>query len=141
MNSIKKPIDVYKCGFVVYKKKPILGCSPDGKAIDSGSTEPFGIIEVKCPQTKFLITPKEACSDANLFCSLSDGHCKLERNHPYYAQVQGQMAITGTKWCDFVVYTKKGMSIERMPFDLQYWQELEDKLVFFIFIIILFLLL
>ena len=36
MNSTKKPIEVYKCGFIVYKKDPILGCSPDGKVIVQG---------------------------------------------------------------------------------------------------------
>jgi len=129
MNSIKKPIEVYKCGFVVYKKEPILGCSPDGKVIDSGATEPFGIIEVKCPQTKFMVTPQDACSDANFFCTFTNGHCRLKTSHQYYAQVQGQMGITGAKWCDFIVYTKKGMSIERIPFNPEYWQDLESKLI------------
>lgn len=67
MHSTRNPIEVYKCGFVVYQKEPILGCSPDGKVIDSGSTEPFGVIEVKCPQTKFLVTPEDACSDPKTF--------------------------------------------------------------------------
>jgi len=47
----------------------------------------------------------------------------------YYAQVQGQMGITGAEWCDFVVYTKKGMSIEQIPIDPQYWDELVGKLL------------
>lgn len=129
MNSTKKPIEVYKCGFIVSKKEPILGCSPDGKVIDSGTTEPFGILEVKCPQTKFMVTPKGACSDTNFCCTLSNGHCTLKENHTYYAHVQGQIAITGTKWCEFVVYTKKEMSIERIPFKPEYWKDLESKLV------------
>ena len=41
----------------------------------------------------------------------------LTKNHKYYYQVQGQLGITGTKWCDFVTYTFAGMCIERIYFD------------------------
>lgn len=125
------PVDVYKCGLVVSQKEPTLACTPDGKVIDPGCTEPFGLLEVKCPETKFLVTPLDACSDSNFCCENVDGQCKLKITHPYYAQAQGQMGITGAKWCDFVVYTKKGMSIERIPFDPQYWHELEGKLLLY----------
>ena len=54
--------------------------------------------------------------------------CKLKRTHAYYAQVQGQMGCTGAQWCDFLVYTKKGMSIERIAFDRGSWVELQEKL-------------
>ena len=53
--------------------------------------------------------------------------CKLKRTHAYYAQVQGQMGCTGAQCCDFVVHTKKGMSIERISFDRGYWVELQEK--------------
>ncbi len=42
----------------------------------------------------------------------------------YFAQVQGQMAIGRREWCDFVVYTTKGISVQRVPFDKQYWENL-----------------
>ena len=45
-----------------------------------------------------------------------------------YAQVQGQMAITGAAWCDFVVYTLKGMSMQRTKFDQQCWDNMSDHL-------------
>ena len=52
--------------------------------------------------------------------------------HTYYAQVQRQMGITGAEWCDFVVFTKKGMSVERIAFDGHYWCDLERKLLLYI---------
>lgn len=131
MNDRSMPVDVYKCDLVVSQKEPTLACTPDGKVIDPGCTKPFGLLEVKCPETKFLVTPLDACSDSSFCCENVDGQCKLKITHPYYAQVQGQMGITGAKWCDFVVYTKKGMSIERIPFDPQYWHELESKLLLY----------
>lgn len=55
---------------------------------------------------------------------------KHKRTHPYYGQ--GQMAITERKWCDFVIYTSKGISLERIRFDEEFWKKiLLPKLILF----------
>ena len=105
MHTIKKPVLVYKSGLVISREDPYLGASPDGKVIDKGCTQHFGLLEIKCPQTKFMVTPLEACSDPNFFLENLNGKPKLKPSHMYYKQVQGQQGITGTRWCDFVVYT------------------------------------
>ena len=81
------------------------------------------------PGNKVSSESLDACSDPKFFVS-ELGTCayKLKRAHAYYTQVQGQMGCTGAQWCDFVVYTKKGMSIERIAFDRGYWVELQEKL-------------
>ena len=56
---------------------------------------------------------------------------ELSRTHNYYYQVQGQMAITGRPWCDFVVWTPKGMSVERILFDNDFWDSVKPKLLKF----------
>ena len=113
MHSQKTPVHVFKSGFVVCTNSPILGCSPDGgKVIDPNCEDPFGLLEVKCPETKFQVSPLDACSDSKFFCERVGNMCKLKRTHAYYAQVQGQMGCTGAQCCDFVVHTKKGMSIQ-----------------------------
>lgn len=133
MYNRKTPVEVLPCGFVVSKEYPILGVSPDARVIDCGSTDQFGLAEVKCPYTKFHVTPLDACSDP-CFCMEKIGdQCSLKKSHPYYAQVQGQMAITGAKWCDFIVYTNVGMHIQRIQFDSIYWSELRDKLYTYYF--------
>ena len=38
------------------------------------------------------------------------------------------MGVSGASWCDFFVYTKKGISVERIAFDPAYWAELRQKL-------------
>ena len=124
MNERSIPVEVFKSGLVVYKKEPVLACSPDGKVFDAGCSKPFGLLEVKCPETKFLVTLLDACSDASFCCENIDGNCKLKVTHPYYAQIQGQMGITGAEWCHFVIFTKKGISIERVLFAPLYGQEL-----------------
>lgn len=125
-----------KSGFVVSEDYPFLGASPDGSVYDPSSPDQFGSLEVKCPYSCRNITPKEACMKSD-FCSKlvttnGNEHPKLRTNHPYYSQVQGQMAITGRKWCDFVLFTEKGLSVERIPFDENFWRsELLPKLIDF----------
>ena len=81
-------------------------------------------------------TPEMACS-SKAFCSsletTTDGAVvNLKTRHAYYSQVQGQMAITGRKWCDFVIYTLKNLSVERIYFDQAFWDgELLPKLTDF----------
>ena len=46
----------------------------------------------------------------------------LHTNQSYYAQVQGQMAVGERQWCDFVAYSSKGILVQWIPFDVQYWE-------------------
>ena len=41
------------------------------------------------------------------------------------------MAITGRKWCDFVVYTEQDISVDRISFDLKFWKNLLQRLFSF----------
>ena len=80
------------------------------------------------------MTPLDACSDPKFFMGKTrDAECKLKEDHPYYAQVQGQMAVTGARWCDFIVYTSKGLYVQRMPFDPTFWRDLKQKLLSYYF--------
>jgi YqaJ-like viral recombinase domain len=47
---------------------------------------------------------------------------RLKRNSNYYYQIQGQLAITEKKFCDFVVYTEKDFFVERIQFDEDLWK-------------------
>ena len=47
----------------------------------------------------------------------------LRKGHQYNCQILGQMAIAGRPWCDFVIYTKKGISVERIKFDSDFWEK------------------
>ena len=114
---------VAPCGFFVCESHPFLGATPDGAVHDPSATyQPYGFLEVKCPYSHRNHTLAEACEMPGFFCRLetcSDGtqQIKLRVNHSYYAQVQGQMAVGNRPWCDFVVYTTKDVSVERIDFD------------------------
>ena len=123
-----------KSGFVISKEYPFLGASPDAVVHDPHSRDAFGLAEVKCPFPCRSVTPFEACSSPG-FCSSLTSNSNGERtlqlrcSHIYFAQIQGQMAITERNWCDFIIYTEKGINVERIRFDEHYWkQELLPKL-------------
>ena len=63
---------------------------------------------------------------SKFFCTLkiddTTPQLELKGSHPYYAQVQGQMGVTQRRWCDFIVYTEKGLSIQRIHFDPSFWR-------------------
>ena len=42
-------------------------------------------------------------------------------------QIMGQMKILDLDWCDFVIWTKKGLNVQRIVFDKAFWQ---DKMLF-----------
>ena len=105
----------------VLKKLLWLGASPDRIITDVNESPKFGIVEIKCPYSKRDVTVSEACEDNSFYCSMIDGNPKLKENSEYHYQVQGQMALTGASWCDFVVMTKKSISIERIRFNVAIW--------------------
>ena len=117
---------LYSCqsGFVISEKYPHLGASPDAVVHDPSVDNPFGLAEIKCPYSFRNQTPFQAAESERFCCTLEKSndtqYLKLKRSHNYFCQVQGQMAITERMWCDFVIYTEKGMSIERIQFDLDF---------------------
>lgn len=77
--------EIEEVGFCIPDATDAYGCSPDGLV----GTE--GLIEVKCPAPETLI-----CYHAN---------GELPDN--YKPQVQGQLLVTGRRWCDFFAWHPK----------------------------------
>ena len=44
-----------------------------------------------------------------------------------------QLALTTQTWCDFILYTNKGLIIDRVKYDEEHWFELREKLHKFYF--------
>lgn len=126
----KPKLHLHKCGLVINNAFPFLGASPDAKVCDSGLC---GILEVKCPYTARNLNISEAvASISNFMLEINDDNvCKLKKNHTYYAQVQGQMLVTGADFCDFVVVTQNDMHIEGIIPDRFYMSTMLIKLATF----------
>jgi putative phage-type endonuclease len=72
---------VVEVGFCLHDEYEF-GCSPDGLVGDDG------LLEIKCPSAHTQIEYIKSNSIPS----------------KYVAQVQGQMLVTGRKWCDFLSY-------------------------------------
>lgn len=116
-------IIVTASGVIINPLWSFLGASPDGAIYDPlNLQEPFGFLEIKCPYSARNLTPAEACAQSGFCCRLtSTGQLELKETHQYYAQIQGQMALGERPWCDFVLFTLKGISVQRIRFNKTYW--------------------
>ena len=100
-----------------------LAASPDG-IVSSHADVVSGVIEIKCPYSCRDMTVRDACTKMKSFYCQLDAESQtvsLKHSHHYYYQVQGSMAITGAQWCDFIVWTSKDCTIERIPFNIKFW--------------------
>ena len=123
---------VRTCGLVVNPSLPWLGASPDGLAKDP-LEESVGLLEIKCPYTYRLSAVEDTASDPNFFTKMIDGKVTLKHDHKHYYQIQGQMALCRVSWCDFVIYTHCDFTIERIKFNEDFWDSIQEKLTQFYF--------
>ena len=98
-------VHCFDAGLVVNPSFPYLGASLDGKVYDPTEKDPFGLLEVKITYTWRNHTMEEACKNPDFCLHMVNGKPKHKENDKssYYDQVQGQLAVTGLPWCDFVV--------------------------------------
>ena len=125
----------------MYPTHAFLGASSDGWILDHSLPETVrkGCLEIKCPYSikGTVITEREVeeLLEYKDFClERTEQGPQLKRGHPYYAQVQGEMAIMEVSWCDFVVWTNASQGncfIERIQFDASFVSEMMPRLVEF----------
>ena len=95
---------------------PFLGSSPDG-VVDDDS-----IVEIKCPYNgrNNVISPGKSFP----FLEKDENEkFRLKRNHNYYYQILGQLAISKRIRCFFVVYTFVDCFVEEIVFDHDFFHE------------------
>ena len=113
MDKTKKT--VIPCGLFVCEEFPFLAASPDGLV------EKDYVLEVKCPFRGFGKIVTADSSFPFLQLDETDGHLHLKKNSHYWLQVQGQLGITGRKYCYFVVYTGVDTFVDVVEFSEEYW--------------------
>ena len=129
-----RPVTVLTCGLWASPKNFVLAATPDDRVIDPEEKDnPFGILEVKCPEEYKDYDPADSAIVVKEFCLILDDQRKprINRNHGYFDQVQLQMGLTGAPWCDFIIYTLKGMVIDRVYFDVDHFVRLVNRIEIF----------
>ena len=109
--SLGQDVKVLPCGLVLNANNRWLGCSPDAKLLFPNKV---GIGESKCPydqRDSDLMDVAQA--NKNFYLAAAGNSLHLKQDHPYYFQVQCQLALTRAMFNDFVVYTHKSLFIER----------------------------
>jgi hypothetical protein len=80
------------------------------------------VLEIKCPHCTQDSLLDQA--DSKSFClekAPGTEHMSLKRTHQYYYQVQAQIHLTASRYCDFVVWTKEATHLERIFPDSEFW--------------------
>jgi len=116
-------VEAHECGLVVDKTLPWLAASPDGIVFDpSEKDNKRGCLEVKCPFSCEKKTVLEANRSVPAFCLIEQGGgIFLSKSHGYYYQVQTEMHVTNSKWCDFVVWSPLDQPfIQRIHYDSEF---------------------
>lgn len=107
-----------ECGF--------LGASPDGLVNNES------IVEIKCPykyKDKEIVEELANNRDKSyiLYYDENTQTLMINKNHDYYHQIQGQLAITGRKLCYLAIWTPKLLLVEPVELD-EGWKANLDKL-------------
>lgn len=113
-------------GFFISHEHPQLGASPDG--IVQCECCGLGCVEVKCPYLLKELSLSDFSKKKNT-CLVyhNDDEFSLDQNHLYYYQIQLQMFVTKTKFCDFVIWSKNCLFIDRVSFNEEFFNECLKK--------------
>ena len=111
-------VKVEEVGLAIPKWDFRIGSSLDGIVL---GTE--GMIEIKCPKKRYQPILTYQLARAQGWVPPANYHQHIWDTH--YDQMQGGMAITGKKWCDYVVYCtpENDVFVQRFRFDPAYWNE------------------
>ena len=135
--AVGEIMEVTPSGLQLMVEKPFLGASSDGKVYcRSANTCCIGCTETKCPYSIDECVTIELSPDEieekfgyKFFMKRGkDGNLHLPTDHLYYAQIQGEMAIIGVQWCDFVVHSNGRVIVDQIITDADYWNNLSEKL-------------
>ncbi|XP_030585751.1 uncharacterized protein LOC115780613 [Archocentrus centrarchus] len=118
-------VNWYPCGLVVHPNAPWLGVIPDGLVYDPNETSSFGLVHAK------FISFQSFADCAFLICR--DGVLQLKKDHSYYWHIQGEMMVTGTSWCDLLVFSRENMLVQRIYRDTVIINIMKKKLEEFFF--------
>ena len=124
--ELKRDVQIRETGLVIWPNLFLVAASPDG--LISDKFVGVGLIEIKCPKSKLSYLPEDLMKDDKFYVQQEDGKLTLKKIHEYYTQVQMAMGISGALFCDFVVYTLKGLIITRTAFDDDYFISVMKKI-------------
>ncbi|KAK0134969.1 Protein YNG1 [Merluccius polli] len=117
-----RDMKVEQCGFIVNPSFPEIGATPDALVYCACCGK--GCLEIKCPFKHWDHNILQACTDKDFCVQFTEGRMLLKKTHKYYKQVQTQIFVTESQFCDFVVWTTKSLTTVRVMPDVGLWETL-----------------
>ncbi|KYM99959.1 hypothetical protein ALC62_09282 [Cyphomyrmex costatus] len=116
--AVKLNKKIESCGFFIDSENPCLGCTPDGLIDDD-------VMEIKCPQSAEHLTIEEALKTLLPLKAIFNKKYpeKMNHNHKYFYQIQGQLNITKREYCVFAIWTPRSMKIVHVNKDNAFWKK------------------
>ena len=112
--------------------------SPDAAIYDPLEKKPYGFVEIKCPHKykiihyQWLVRILIFVVNLLLLMVNTKQQIEIKKEHQYFSQIQGQMAVGCRSWSDFVIYILNEAHIQRIYFNNDFWKsELLPKLIHF----------
>ena len=118
-----KKFNATDSGLTLHNLKPFIGASADLEI--SCDCCDIGLCEIKCPET----IKNESPTEDNL-AYVKNG--KVNENHQYFYQIQGQMGILQRGYCDLFIFTFHGNMTVRVLFQEEFWSTVFNKLCWFL---------
>ena len=128
MTTDHHSFELRKVGLCVSRVLPFLGASPDG--LVQCTCCGHGTLEIKCPYSCRNMKFEEKALDPS-FC-LDKETLILKKEHPYFYQVQLQMLLTNTKYCDFVLWRQDSILRQRLFFEETFLKPILDHVELFV---------
>jgi hypothetical protein len=114
------------------EKYPVLACSADGIVVCKCKIQHINkLVEIKCPYALRENNPRDVALQKKCVFNEENNKWEVDVDCPYYAQIQGQLGLYEIDECDLVIYTKKGIHISTVKFDIAYFQTMVHKLLNF----------
>jgi hypothetical protein len=125
--SAQENVKILSCGLYIDPDVPYFGASPDG------ITREGILVEMKCPTTSFNIGLETAIDNKKIpfFKKDRDGILKINKEHYWYYQVQGQLHVTRSEKCLFAIWSGESFPVktEIIERDDNFWStKMERKL-------------
>ncbi|XP_041371313.1 uncharacterized protein LOC121384798 [Gigantopelta aegis] len=125
MKSSHTDFVINEAGLLIDKKHPYLAASSD--SIASCACHGQRVVEVKCPYTQREKTYHEYMNEKSCCLMMDEEASKLKETHSYYSQVQMQMYIHDTAFCDFVIFTPRFTAISYVRRNHSFIAEMLEK--------------
>ena len=125
MQKSHRGFRVLDSGLLIHKQYGYIRGSPDGVVVcECPGCQSPRLLEIKAPYTCRFDTWDTIVQTEKLpYLQYTAEGIGLKNtcNFGYLDQVQGAMAVSGTKMCDVVIYTTKSLAILPFTFNEAYW--------------------